>query len=78
MPTSKDAKLRQEKQHKREKQEKIDALCKDCGQEFSAFLQQMEAHNAKVVVCPSCGKVHDYGDPPKSTKASHIGPGGKR
>ncbi len=78
MPTSKDAKARQEKQDKRDKQEKIDALCKDCGQEFSAFLQQMEEQNAKVVVCPSCGKVHDYSNPPKSTEASDVGPGGKR
>jgi uncharacterized Zn finger protein len=78
MPTPKDAKLRQEKQDKREKQEKIDALCKDCGQEFSAFLQQMEAQNAKVVVCPSCGKVHDYSNSAKSAKASDVGPGRKR
>jgi hypothetical protein len=78
MPTSKNTKPRLEKQDKGEKQQKIDALCKDCGKEFSAFLQQMEAHNAKVVVCPSCGKVHDYSNSPKSTKTSHIGPGGKR
>ena len=59
MPRSREEKL---------KSQKIEALCKDCGQTFSAFLQQMEAHNAKVVVCPKCGKVHDYRHPPKAIK----------
>jgi uncharacterized Zn finger protein len=40
--------------------QKIEPLCNDCGEAFSDFLQQMEEHNAKVVVCPKCGKVHDY------------------
>jgi uncharacterized Zn finger protein len=51
------------------KSQQIDALCNGCGQTFSAFLQQMEQHNAKVVVCPSCGKVHDYSHPAKTVKA---------
>jgi hypothetical protein len=50
--------------------EKIDALCNDCGEAFSAFLQQMEEHNAKVVVCPKCGKVHDYGQTAKSDETA--------
>jgi hypothetical protein len=37
---------------------KIDVVCKNCGQAFSAFLRDMAEHNAKVV-CPNCGKVYD-------------------
>ena len=37
--------------------EKTEVLCKHCGQALSAFLREMEEHNAKVV-CPSCGKEH--------------------
>jgi len=51
------------------KTQKVDALCENCGKDFSAFLHQMEEHNAKVVVCPSCGKVHDLTSPPKAVKA---------
>ncbi len=47
--------------------ETIDGLCKDCGPTFTAFLEQMAAHNKEQmtelnpkVVCPSCGKVHEY------------------
>jgi len=51
-------------------QEKSDEMCKDCGPTFSAFLEQMAAHNLEQmrelnphsVVCPSCGKVHEYTD----------------
>ena len=57
------------REEKKLKQEKIDALCEGCGQEFSEFLKQMEEHNAKVVVCPKCGKVHDYSHPAKAEKA---------
>jgi uncharacterized Zn finger protein len=52
--------------------QKVDTLCKNCGQAFSAFLHQMEEHNAKVVVCPACGKVHDYSQPPKTAKAPAL------
>ena len=44
-----------------------DGLCKDCGPTFTAFLEQMAAHNKEQmtelnpkVVCPTCGKVHEY------------------
>ena len=38
----------------------IEVLCKGgCGQTFSAFLAEMKEQNAKVV-CPKCGKTHDY------------------
>jgi len=46
-------------------EDKIDVLCKHCGQAFSAFLHQMEEHNAKVV-CPACGKEHEH--PAKTDK----------
>lgn len=38
----------------------IDQLCDNCGQVFSAFLNQMEEQNAKVV-CPACGTEHSAG-----------------
>lgn len=47
--------------------ETLDDLCKDCGPTFTAFLEQMAAHNKEQiselnakVVCPTCGKVHEY------------------
>ncbi len=47
--------------------ETIDDLCKDCGPTLTAFLEQMAAHNKEQigelkpkVVCPTCGKVHEY------------------
>lgn len=47
--------------------EQTDDLCKDCGPTFSAFLEQMAAHNKEQlaelkpkVTCPTCGKVHEY------------------
>ena len=47
--------------------EKMDDLCKDCGPTFTAFLEQMAAHNKEQmpeqnakVICPTCGKVHEY------------------
>jgi DNA-directed RNA polymerase subunit RPC12/RpoP len=33
----------------------MEVLCKNCGQTFTAFLQEMADKNA-VVVCPRCGK----------------------
>ena len=33
----------------------IDVLCKNCGQTFTAFLQEMADKNAEVV-CPRCRK----------------------
>lgn len=51
-------------------EETLDDLCKDCGPTFTAFLEQMAAHNKEQkeqleevtpkVVCPTCGKVHEY------------------
>ncbi len=45
----------------------LDELCKDCGPTFTAFLEEMAAHNKETkdeleakVVCPTCGKVHEY------------------
>ena len=47
--------------------ENLDQLCKDCGPTFTAFLEEMAAHNKETkeelgarVVCPTCGKVHEY------------------
>ena len=37
---------------------KINLVCTQCGEAFSAFLRDMAEHNAKVV-CPRCGKVYD-------------------
>ena len=37
----------------------IDTLCKDCGETFKAFLNEIKEQNTKVV-CPKCGKVHDH------------------
>jgi hypothetical protein len=44
-----------------------DDLCKDCGPTFTAFLEQMAEHNKEQVaelgakvICPTCGKVHEY------------------
>ena len=57
--------------------EKVDVLCKHCGQAFSAFLHEMAEHNAKVTSCPSCGKPHDGrphdGKPRKAAKAPARG-----
>jgi uncharacterized Zn finger protein len=47
--------------------EKIDLLCKHCGQALSAFLHEMADHNAEVTTCPSCGKIHEF-KPPKAAK----------
>jgi predicted RNA-binding Zn-ribbon protein involved in translation (DUF1610 family) len=40
-------------------QEKVDLLCKDCGQVFSAFLSEIAEHNGKIT-CPGCGKTSEY------------------
>jgi hypothetical protein len=54
-----------------------DNICKDCGPTFTAFLEEMAAHNKETkeqleetnpkVVCPTCGKVHEY-TPDAATK----------
>jgi hypothetical protein len=49
-------------------EKKSDALCEDCGEEFSSFLHQMEEHNAKVVR-PSSGKPGERNRPKKVVKA---------
>jgi DNA-directed RNA polymerase subunit RPC12/RpoP len=33
----------------------MEVLCKNCGQTFTAFLQEMADKNAEVL-CPRCGK----------------------
>jgi len=47
--------------------ETLDDFCKDCDPTFTAFLEEMAAHNKEKkdeldgkVVCPTCGKVHQY------------------
>src|SRR5713226_10232402 len=47
--------------------EKVDFLCDDCGEAFSAFLHDMADHNAKVTACPKCGKNHEF-KPPEAAK----------
>ena len=64
---------RGEKSNKANADDKIDLLCKHCGQAFSTFLHQMEEHNAKVT-CPSCGKPPKRSLLPKAVKT----PGRKR
>ena len=56
-------------------EETLEESCKDCGPTFTAFLEEMAAHNKETkeelgketkeelparVVCPTCGKVHEY------------------
>jgi hypothetical protein len=41
-------------------EEKLSESCEDCGEAFSAFLNDMAAHNAKVTACPKCGKQHAF------------------
>jgi hypothetical protein len=56
-------------------EETLEQSCKDCGPTFTAFLEEMAAHNKETkeelgketkeelaarVVCPTCGKVHEY------------------
>jgi len=36
-------------------EDKVNFVCKNCGQALTAFLQDMAKHNAKVV-CPGAGK----------------------
>jgi predicted nucleic acid-binding Zn-ribbon protein len=49
--------------------EKLDRLCRHCGQAFSTFLHQMAERNAKVACCPKCGKPHLH-KPAKAEKPS--------
>ncbi len=39
--------------------EKVEVLCKNCGQAFSAFLREMAEHNGKLT-CPKCNNSGDY------------------
>ncbi len=48
--------------------DKLDRLCRHCGEAFSDFLNEMAEHNAKVATCPKCGKPHDH-RPSKKDKA---------
>jgi len=63
--------------------ENIDDLCKDCGPTFTAFLEEMAAHNKEQkeqleestpnqVVCPTCGKVHEYRAEERKTAGSRA------
>ncbi len=56
--------------------EKIDVLCDDCGEAFSAFLHDMADHNAKVTACPKCGKNHEF-RPPEAAKPAEAPSGTK-
>ena len=55
--------------------ENTDDLCKDCGPALKAFLEGMADQNKEQmelnakVICPTCGKVHEYAFPypPKAT-----------
>lgn len=49
---------------------KINVVCKNCGQAFSAFLRDMAEHNAKVA-CPNCGKVYDRDETMATAKDPH-------
>jgi len=55
------------KEKKTMSDENGDVLCTDCGEAFSAFLQGMADHNAKVTACPKCGKNHEF-KPPKAAE----------
>jgi uncharacterized protein with PIN domain len=60
-------------------EEKTDDMCNECEPTFTAFLEQMAAHNLeqvrelnpRSVVCPKCGRVHEYTGPdtPKVTRS---------
>jgi len=39
--------------------EKVEVLCQNCGQAFSAFLREMAEHNGKLT-CPNCSKSRNY------------------
>ena len=57
--------------------ETTEDLCKDCAPTFAAFLEQMAAHNKEQmaelnppkIVCPTCGKVHEF-KPDASTSSA--------
>lgn len=40
---------------------KLNFVCKNCGEAFTAFLEDMAWHNARVV-CPRCGMSQDAAD----------------
>jgi predicted sulfurtransferase len=66
---AKDEKVTEEQKSEEQKEDQkdeqtIEKLCDNCGQDFSAFLHQMEEQNAKVV-CTTCGKEHEL--PPAET-----------
>lgn len=56
---------------KNTKSQTIEGLCNRCGKEFSAFLQQMEKQNAKVV-CPNCGEENDCPPLPVTAKRATL------
>jgi ribosome-binding protein aMBF1 (putative translation factor) len=41
-------------------EQKLGDSCEECGETFSAFLNEMATHNAKVTACPKCGKQHAH------------------
>jgi len=46
---------------------KVNFVCKNCGQALTAFLRDMAEHNTKVV-CPRCGQEQDPADVTKISK----------
>lgn len=46
---------------------KVNFVCKNCGQALTAFLRDMAEHNTKVV-CPRCGQEQDPADVTKLSK----------
>jgi uncharacterized protein with PIN domain len=71
--------MNEQKEDMEDMQEKTDELCNECEPTFLAFLEQMAAHNLeqvrelnpRSVVCPKCGRVHEYTGPntPKVTRS---------
>jgi len=51
--------------------ESTDLPCTNCGQTLSAFLHQMQEHNAKIV-CPACGKEHHHQPTPAEGKEAPV------
>jgi predicted RNA-binding Zn-ribbon protein involved in translation (DUF1610 family) len=49
------------------KKNKVNFVCKNCGQALTAFLRDMAKHNTKVV-CPRCGQEQDPADVTKLSK----------
>jgi len=58
-------------------EEKTDESCEDCEPTFAAFLRDMAEHNKEQVaefsgkvICPTCGKVHQY--PPPASNSTFV------